>query len=239
MSPPPSYTQLITRNLIESPVWGGYLRGEGELPNRPQTANLIATFLFYLGDIERAREVSHLYSRYSEDNYNKYPRELNKLYHLFRAALFRALSGRQQEAEELWGTLVDLRRTVGEAEILKSRRANVLIYEAYALAKLGRYREVPEPAQRGFQGIIKGKGITEAPHKNSLEYGLADVLDTLVSFRLDPKPMSQQKSQDALLAYKKENFRYGRLGYSVIFDLQMSYPDVLKPVLPGPVPNED
>jgi len=239
MTSGPSYSELIKKNLIDSPVWGSYLRGECELPNRPQTASHIATYLFYLGEIERARDVSHLFSRYCEENYRKYPRELNKLYHLFRAALFRDLSGRHQEAEEHWGVLVDLRRTVSEDEILKSSRANVLIYEAYALAKLGRYKDVPEPAQRGFQGIVKGKGITEAPHKNSLEYGLADILETLAYFKLDPKPGSQQKAQDALLAYKKENYRYGRLGYSVIFDLQMSYPDIFTPVLPGPDPDND
>lgn len=239
MSPLPSYTQLITRNLIESPIWGAYFRGESQLPNRPHTADQIATFLFYLGDVDRARDVAYLFSRYCEENYTKYPSVLNSLYHLFRTALFRDLAGRQQDAEQQWGILVSLRRTIGEDYILKSRRANLLIYEAYALAKLERYGDVSEPAQRGFQGIVKRKGITEAPHKNSLEYGLAGVLHALVSYKLDPGPLSRQKAQDALLAYKKENFRYGRLGYPVIFDLQMSYSDVFKPVLPGPDPDRD
>jgi hypothetical protein len=42
-----------------------------------------------------------------------------------------------------------------------------------------------------------------------------------------------------LRVYKRENVRYGRLGYPIIFDLQFSYPDLLQPVLPAQNPVED
>jgi hypothetical protein len=56
---------------------------------------------------------------------------------------------------------------------------------------------------------------------------------------LDPNSDLKENAQKALEDYKKENVRYGRLGYPVIFDLQNSYPDVFHPVLPGPDPEKD
>jgi hypothetical protein len=234
----PPYRQIITQNLLEDPNWGPYAKGKTGIPKQPIFSGDIADWFFYLGDLKRAREVSYTYSLYSAEEATKRD-EYDELYYLFLAALYRSLTQKSSEAQNLWRALVNKRRKLDENGILQRRKAHIWIYEAYALTKLERFGEAAEPARRGFEGISKGKGIQPAPHKNSREYGLADVLIALADYRLTPTSVGKKKAQKALVTYKKENFKYGKLGYGVIFDLQFSYPDVFTPVLPGPDPEKD
>ena len=199
----------------------------------------MATYLFYLGEVDRARETSRLFSQYSEETYRRHKLVSEGLLHLFQAALFRGLSGRSEEASSLWAELVEVRRTVTDDQVLKTRRAHYFIYEAYGLAKMKRYSEIERPSRKGFEGMTAGRGIFQAPHRNSLEYGVASVLEGMARYASDPSPVERDALQSALRQYKNENVRYGRSGYSVIFDLQMSYPDIFAQILPGPDPGKD
>jgi hypothetical protein len=64
-------------------------------------------------------------------------------------------------------------------------------------------------------------------------------MQAVVAFRQMPSVEHKTQAQKALQIYKRENIRYGKRGYSVIFDLQFSYPDIFTPVLPGPKPDLD
>lgn len=239
MAKKPPYIQIINLNIFEDPVWGAYARGETDLPQqRYAVSGNVSNWFFYLNDFKRAREVSYAYSVYAEQNAANRD-EYDALYHLFQAALYRSLAQKFVEAQELWQTLIERRRQLQEEEMLRRRLANYWVNEAYALTKLERYSEVAEPAQRGFDAIRQGKGIQSAPHKNSREYGLVDVLVTLAAYKLNPSATGQQETQKSLITYKKENVRYGRHGYGVIFDLQFAYSDIFTPVLPGADPEKD
>jgi hypothetical protein len=248
MAKRPPYLEVINMNLSTDPDWGPYARGEASLPSsRLRGAYTWAGWLFYLGDLERAKEVSYAYSVWAQpkDPRPFFPRNhplglhAGLFLNLFRTALFRDLAQAHLEAQALWQRLVDERRRVSEDDILKHRAVRIWVYEAYALAKLGRYDEVALPARKGFEGICNGKGVDRAPHNNSREYGLVAVLEGLAAYQMKPTPEGKEKAQKALTVYKRENLRYGRLGYEVIFDLQFSYPDVFTPVLPGPNPEKD
>jgi|GEM_PF-4699707 len=234
----PPYIEIIKYNLSIDPDFGPYARGETAVLHQPVDTSDVVNWFFYMGDLEKAREVSYAYSVYCEQEAAKRD-EYEVLYDLFQAALYRSLAQKNSEAQKLWQDLVEKRRGLQEDRILTLKKAHYWIYEAYGLAKLERYVEVAEPAQLGFEGISKGKGIFPSPHRNTREYGLADILVALANFKLNPTSAGQQEAQKALMAYKKENITYSRLGYGVIFDLQFSYPDVFTPVLPGLDPEED
>ncbi len=240
MAKKPSYRQLSINNIYETPEWTAYARGERSIPQEPEMAGGLAICFYYLGDEERGKEASYLYSVYCAESAETVPYDFTKVLYLFDAALYRSLAQRPSEARALWQYLVNTRQgRLSEEELLKLRKAHLWIYEAYALAKLERYNDVTEPAGKGFDGICRGKGVFKAPHQNSKEYGLAHVLQALAAYKLNPTPEGQRDAQKALIAYKKENLRYGRIGYPVIFDLQLSYSDVFTPVLPGPDPEGD
>lgn len=107
------------------------------------------------------------------------------------------------------------------------------------MLKLGKYREIEAPAQIGLEGLRKGKGMFRIARQNEREYGLVDVMIKLSAYMLLPSQNAKALAQKALEKYKRENFKYGKLGYEVIFDLQFSYPDVFTRVLPGPTPERD
>jgi len=230
---------MVTEGILQNPKWGAYARGETSIPQEELVWGNEANYFFYLGDYQKAREVSYAFSKYAEQEFANAFLQSLVVSTLFNAGLYRSLAQRQSEADKLWQDLIVFVENLSKNDILKKRKANYWIYEAYALAKLGRYEEVLEPALKGFDGLKKGKGIHKAPHNNTIEYGLVNVLETLVTFQKEPIPENKQKSQKALMDYKKENVRYGRLGYGVIFDLQISYPDVFIPVLPGSDPEQD
>jgi hypothetical protein len=233
------YAEVIQLNLFGDPNWGPYARGERGVPDHQQRgAGPVACFLFYRGDLKRAQEVSLIYSVFREQEAAKL-HEYAALWDLFEAAAYRDLAQKHLQARRLWETLVVKRRDLNDGEIVRRRKANYWIYEAYALTKLERYDEVVVFARKGFEEICKGHGIEKVPHRNSLEYGLVAVLEALAAYKLNPTPEGKKVAQRALLAYKKENARYGRLGYNVIFDLQFSYPHVFTSVLPGPDPEKD
>ncbi|MCI0563087.1 MAG: hypothetical protein MN733_31805 [Nitrososphaera sp.] len=234
-----TYKQNAIDNIFNT-VWGSYAKGVAPFPQEEiHVAGVSATFLFYLGYLEQAKEASYLYSTYMEAEAWKRFSEFDRIYTVFLAALFRDLAGARQEVQELWPRIVDWRQKLSVAQLYKARQSHLLIYEGYALAKLEQYGEVAEPVRLGFEGLRKGRGVHESPHKNSREYGLADVLLTLSDYKLEPGSKAKQAAQEALVIYKQENVKYGRLGYPVIFDLQFSYPDVFITVLPNPDPKKD
>jgi hypothetical protein len=196
-------------------------------------------FYFYLGDIKEGIKSAYQYSRYFEEKAENMYLETDRIGSLFEAALHRDLARAHDEAHPLWQAVVERRRKLSEAEVMQGRSAGVFIYEGYALAKLERWDEVAAPVNLGFDGIRRGKGFTKAPHRNTREYGLAGVLLALSQHHLSPNDNSQPAIQKTMEVYKRENVRYGRVGYEVIFDLQFSYPHLLTPVLPDPDPLKD
>ena len=240
MNKRPTYSELIEKNLINNPDWLLFIEGNGPMPDQhPDVLRVIAPFFFYMGAFNHAREMSGKLSVYLEERASKAKLESYKASELFESALHRSLAQREDEARKLWHAAAEKRRQIPDEILLKQRRAHLWVYEAYALTKLGRYDEISEPAQKGFAGINKGKATYKAPHKNSRVYGLVDVLINLSIYKIEPNDENKKRAQKALSFYKKENQRYGRLGYNIIFDLQFSYPDVFEPILPSEDPNED
>jgi len=235
----PSYYELINKNLYGDPDWGPYARGESSLPDRPRTADGAATHLFYLGQTQKAREASSLYCQYSKGKFQSNPNHPAGLYHGFRAALFADLAAEHSEDRKLWEEVVDGISQIPSSTIKNHKAFNLLVNQAYAFAKLERFDEVSDPAREGRRGIDEGNGTFDAPHRNSREFALAPLLIQLAEYTLYKQEASRKEIQRALLNYKSENVRYGRLGYSVIFDLQFSYPEIFDPVLPGPDPEKD
>ena len=202
-----------------------------------------AVYWFYLKDFERAREASLVYSLFTYDN-NEKIEAYSRIIGLFQSALFRGLALHSDEANQIWQQIIDLRRSSFiEADIYQKkpgwRIGCAWVYEAYALTKLGRYAEVTEPARIGHEAIRRGKGINPTPYVNALEFGLSKVLIELANYQLSPDEKQKKAAQKALQAYKDNNFKYYRMGYAVIFDLQFTYPDVFTPVLPGSNPDMD
>ncbi len=241
MGKAPPYVEIIKKNLLEDPAWGAYARGEGPMPDQPGSADLCAIWFLYIGDEERAVAASQVAAQYYERSYFQgTPEESRHIFHhLFSAALYWSLGQQETKARERWAQVVRHRRLIPELWLLQHHKANYWIYEAYALAKLGRYAEVHAPAQVGFDWLSKEKGVDKAPHRNALEYGLVAVLEALAAYQVEPTAERKQVAQQALVTYKQENVRYGKNGYKVIFDLQRSYPDVFTPILPGPRPEDD
>ncbi len=236
----PPYRELIEKNLINNPEWAAYMANEGPMPEcHPMVSKFMASFLFYIGEYSRAQEICYKGSIYFEKTAGRSTLETYEVLYLFDSALYRSLAQRNEEALMLWREVIEKRRKISDEILLKQRMAHLWVYEAYALAKLEQYNEVTQPAQKGFTGINKGKSTYKAPHRNSHVYGLADVIISLANYRIEPNREHEQRAQKTLLAYKKENRRYGRLGYDVIFDLQFSYPDLFEPILPSKNPNED
>lgn len=208
--------------------------------DRPIAARWIAVSFFYLGDNERARETSAMYSAFREREYHEAIFDKDRIIRLFDAALYASLAQNQVRAEVLWQELVQQRRSLfPEREVIKKKTAQSWIYEAYALLKLGKYREVEAPAQIGMEGLRKGKGMLKAVRQNVPEYGLVAVMINLSAYMLSPSQQAKALAQSVLVKCKRESFKYGRSGYEVIFDLQISYPEVFTPVLPGPKPEMD
>jgi hypothetical protein len=208
--------------------------------DKPFSAGSVAASFFYLGDNIRAREASAIYSAFRERLYHEAIFDKDQIICLFDAALYASLAQNQTKAETLWQELVQQRRRLfPEQEVIKKKTAQSWIYEAYALLKLGKYREVEAPAKIGLEGLRKGKGMLKVVRHNVREYGLADVMINLSAYLLSPNQEAKALAQKTPEKYKRENFKYGKLGYEVIFDLQFSYPDVFTPVLPGPNPEKD
>lgn len=239
MSEHRTYKQNAIDNIFNT-VWGSYADGTSAFPKGEiRVAGICATFFFDLGYLEQAREASYRYSIYMEKEAMQRSPAFNRIDALFFAGLYRDLAQRQQEARTLWLHYIEQRQALSMAQLYKWRQAHLLIYEGYALTKLGRHSEITEPVRAGFEGICQGKGVFKAPHRNSRVYALADFLLTLREHALDPTLGKKQAAQEALAAYKRENVRYGRLGYPIIFDLQFSFPDLLHPVLPAEDPAAD
>lgn len=207
-------------------------------------ADLLAIFFFYLGDYDRGKKASFIHSLYREKQITNDFDIHSRIYMLFFAGLYRDLAQVHDDAQSIWERLVDLRRSsLKEEDIYKKwlgwRPGCAWVHEAYALTKLGRYREVAEPARIGHEAIIKKRGIDPVARKNSREFGLTDLLIELADYQLFPDEQRKKSVQKALQAYKQANYRWGRLGYGVIFDLQFTYPDIFTPVLPGPDPKKE
>jgi hypothetical protein len=192
-----------------------------------------------LGYDESGREVAAIYSAFRERLYHEAKFAQDRMIRLFDSALYASLAQNKTRAEALWQELVRLRRTLFPDNEVKKRTAECWIYEAYALLKLGEYDQVEMPAKIGLEGLRNRKGRSKSVRQNVREYGLVDVMISLSAYMLSPSQQAKALAQKALEKYKKGNLKYGRSGYTVIFDLQFSYPDVLTPVLPGSDPEKD
>jgi tetratricopeptide (TPR) repeat protein len=236
----PSFSELIEKNLINNPDWVSYVSGDSPMPDKHgKVLKLIAQYLFYMGDINHAREVSYKASIYLERQASTALLQTYVVSSLFDSALYRSLAQAKDDALRLWKEMIDRMGQIPEMEILEQRMAHLWVYEAYALGRLKRYDEILDSAERGFDGINKGKSTYKAPHNNSRVYGLVDILVSLANYQVANSINMQKKAQESLINYKKENLRYGRLGYDIIFDLQFSYPHIFERVLPGTDPNQD
>ena len=207
------------------------------------SAGLFAEFYFYLGDVERGKEASYLFSQHCEELVAGNLSRENIISFLFRAGLYRSLAQAPTEAEALWIRFIETRRQWFPDRIIalgkNKRLVRSWIQEAYALVKLNQFEESILYSKKGFQALLEGKGFYPEPRENVLEYGLVEVIQALAHYQQDPQPTNQARIQQALTNYKAENLAYGRLGYPVIFDLQFSYPHIITPVLPGSDRNLD
>lgn len=236
----PSFNELVQKDIIGDPDWASFIAGKSPIPDKHRKVlKLIAQYLFYMGDINHAREVSYKASIYWEKQATSALLETYSVNSLFDSALYRSLAHQKNDAVQLWQTLVEKRRHISEVQLLEQRMAHLWVYEAYALEKLKRYDEVPVLAKMGLNAINKGMATYRIPHQNSRVYGLVDVLLNLANYQIQRNSELQKQTQEALMNYKNENRKYGRLGYDIIFDLQFSYPDIFKPVLPGSDPEQD
>ena len=236
----PTFNELIEKDIKANPDWLSYIEGNSSMPDsHPDVLKVIALFLFYMGNFKHAREVSYKSSIYFEERSCKASLESYKVSELFESALYRGLAKKEDEALELWRQAIEMKRQISDEVLLKQRMAHLWVYEAYALAKLESYEELSEPAQKGLAGINKGKATYKAQHRNSRFYGLADVLINLANHKIHSSEENKKLAQIGLLFFKKENLRYGRLGYDIIFDLQFTYPEVFEPVLPSDNLNKD
>jgi hypothetical protein len=240
---------------LKETAWWLEVCQRGEQAKYAKSINTLAAMFFYLGDIEQGRETSYLYSvnreqeiqvmagssyrilislGASEADAEAAERRNDDVWLLFNAGLYRSLANRPAEAVLLWQKLVDRRRSCwSRKDILRHSKAYLWLYEAYALTKLERYREVRKPADLGFKWIGRGKGVYKEPPYDRKVYGLAAVLKALAAYKLWPSEEGKLEAQRALVAYKGETYPYNRAAYDVIFDLQFSYPDVFTPVLPS------
>jgi hypothetical protein len=208
--------------------------------DRSIAARWISESFFYLGDNERGREAAAIYSTFREKEYHEAIFDKDRIICLFDASLYASLAQNQVRAETLWQELVQQQRKLfPEHEVIKKKTAQGRIYEAYALLKLGAYKQVENPAQIGLAGLRQGKGMDPIARRNVKVYGLVSVMVHLSAYMLSPSQKVKALAQNALEEYKRENVKYGRSGYAVIFDMQFSYPDVFTPVLPGPDPEQD
>ncbi|MDX1601374.1 MAG: hypothetical protein R3191_07680 [Anaerolineales bacterium] len=236
---PFNYRERAREGTYGRSGWAPYLLDEAPIPDLAISADRVAVFLFYLGELEKAKEVSLLASRFKEERSNMSRVSTMALETLFEAAIYRSLADKGSEEIDLWRQIVEGVSDHREETILKNRRAHIWVHQAYAHLKLGEYGKVRDPAVRGLEGIDGGHGLFEAPHKNSREYALVPLIIALAEHLQDGTEETREKAQEALQIYKKENTRYGRHGYPVIFDLQFSYPDVFEPVLPSDDPTKD
>lgn len=239
-----NYRERALEEATRSSDYGPYVRGEAPLPKNPVGADLMARYLFYLGYEndgykEKAKEVSLLSSQHHEEEARKSSHPVAAVTSMFKAALYRDLSGKHEEALELWQEITADVSGLDEDVVIKTRGATIWVYQAYAYLKIGEYDRVRDPAMKGLEGIEAGRGTHKAPHKNSREYALVPLIIALAEHLQNGSDETRQQAQEALLEYKQENVRYGRHGYPVIFDLQFSYPDVLDPVLPSDDPEKD
>lgn len=199
-------------------------------------------YFYYLNDFVHAKELSYKASAFlklrAEHRFAKNHLALG-VGSLFESALYRSLAQRADEALGLWQEVIDKRRQISEEQLLIENMSHLWVYEAYSLERLGRYNEVHEPAMKGFHGINTGKTLYDEPRRNSHVYMLVELLINLASYQVSPSREGQRKVQEALVTYKNENLKYGRLGYDIIFDLQSSYPDIFEPILPGADPEQD
>ncbi len=204
------------------------------------SAGSAALSYFYLGNGIKAREASALYSASRESEFDKAIRSQDRITRLFDAALYASLAQNKSSAKLLWQKLIQQRRILfPEKDVVKRKTAQCWIYEAYGLLKLEEYKQVEIPAKIGLEGLRKGKGRVRSVRQNVREYGLVNVMINLSAYMISPNQLNRDAAQKALEKYKKENFKYGKLGYEVIFDLQISYPDVFSPVLPSSDPEND
>ncbi|MFP3853200.1 MAG: hypothetical protein ACLFWD_02780 [Anaerolineales bacterium] len=234
-----SFTEIIEKNLWSDPDWAPYARGEAPLPDRPFSGRLVAKYLFYLGKDNKAREVCEMVARSTEKKFSRREPSVGAYSRGFDAALYYDLARNEARARSIWSRIADGVEDLEPEQIFKQKKANVWVYQAYALTKLGEHEQVKEPAQRGRNAIENGKGTHKAPHRNSREFALGPLLVKLADYKIHNESAIRQEAQQALIEYKQENVLYGRLGYLVIFDLQFSYPDVFDPVLPGEDPEKD
>jgi len=161
--------------------------------DKPFDAGNMALFFFYLGDYERAREASAMYSVFLEKDYYEPIFDNDRLRRLFDVALYASLAQDQARAETFWRELAQQRRTLfPETKVLQKRTAEVWIYEAYARLKLGEFNQVAAPAQIGLEGLRQGKGRSRAARRNKREYGLAGVLLTLSAYKQSPSQTNKE-----------------------------------------------
>lgn len=204
------------------------------------TGGLVSESFFYLGDNKQGREAAAIHSAFRERLYHEAKFAQDRMLRLFDSALYASLAQNRARAETLWYELVHLRRTLfPENKIKKARTAECWIYEAYAFLKLSEYDKVETQAQIGLGGLRNRKGRINTVRQNVREYGLVGVMTNLSAYLLSSSEEAKTVAQKSLEKYKRENIKYGRSGYDVIFDLQFSYPEVFTPVLPGTDPEWD
>jgi tetratricopeptide (TPR) repeat protein len=228
-----SYIDVVNETIEFTP-FKSFLEGNTDISEKANIANTLAIALFYLGHLDKAREASYAYSVFEESKIPKIPREINRLRPLYEAALYRDLSGRKNEAKDLWKRFVEIAERIPEDQILKERRANYLVQTGYGLAKLDRFDEAIQWAERGQKAIRKGLGTFTKAVRNTPEYGLVEVIRAIQKVKIDNSKESRLSAQQALQVFKDASSKHSRLGYKIVFDLQQSYPDLFKSVLPDP-----
>jgi hypothetical protein len=211
----------------------------GNVNSYERIAGPASLWLFYLGDNRDGQLASDIYSRYQENEHSRlksYPTMMT----LFRACLYRSLAQKNEEALKLWQLFVNMRhKTFSISYLLNQKRAEYLVMEAYALAKMGKYQDSILVTREGIKYIEKGYTLYQPFSEDPLIYGLPTLLLSLSDYHLFPNSESKQNAQQQLLAYKNLKAKGKKSGYAVVFDMQFSYPDVFDPVLPGPNPDKD
>lgn len=236
----PPLREIIEKNILSDPNWVEYLNNDAPLPIKNIGAlEPFAIWLLYLGKNKQAKELCYKFSIFLENRSKQNKLLPFSLHDLFKSSLFRSLAGYQDEANFLWKNAIILSHQIPEKDINTCKVGQIWVFEAYGLIKLNKYELVHEAALKGFEAIRKGNATFNASHKNTEAYGLADLTIKLAEYKINPTEGNKQKAQNSLVVYKKENLRYGKLGYSYIFDIQISYPDVFTTVLPSNSSNLD
>lgn len=103
----PPFIQIIEKSMQELTA---ELEKGKSITDFASSAGLFAEFYFYLGDVERGKEASYLFSQHCEELVAGNLSRENIISFLFRAGLYRSLAQAPTEAEALWIRFIETRR---------------------------------------------------------------------------------------------------------------------------------